>query len=86
MLVKYKSPGPFEARLVTESNLESIAEWCGGRVRGTKLPAADRIVQWDRRGEEIDANVGEWIVDKKLDGFHVYSQTHLNMIFDKEGE
>lgn len=35
-----------EAVQVTTGNLEEVAEWCGGSVRGTKLPAEDRVVQW----------------------------------------
>lgn len=62
MKVEFKAS--LEARLVTEDNLESVAEWCGGQVKGTKLPASERVVQWRNwsAGGDESAAPGSWIV------------------------
>jgi hypothetical protein len=41
---------------------ESIEAWCNGRVRGTKLPAAERIIQIDTLEGEMEGKVGDWII------------------------
>lgn len=55
---------PVTARRVTVLSLEEVARWCNGSVRGTKLPARSRIVQWysNEYRQEFEANVGDWIV------------------------
>jgi hypothetical protein len=47
---------------VTSENLEYAASFSGGRIRGTKLPREDRIVQFDRQYGEEEARVGDFIV------------------------
>ena len=72
MKVKFNGEDSFEAKLITESNLETVAEWCRGRVRGYALPEVDRVVQWDGPDGEMDAEVDDWIVNIKGD-FYKFS-------------
>lgn len=57
---------PVSYIVVTEDNLEEAESFCGGRIRGTKLPRKDQVVQFDpthhpEAGEE-NARVGDVIV------------------------
>lgn len=58
------NPTVIEAALVTENNLEKVANWCNGAVKGIKLSKADRIIQWHNKlhDSELEAKVGEYIV------------------------
>lgn len=51
-----------EARQVGTGNMQFIEEWCGGAIKGTKLPAKERVIEIQRDGEEIRAGVGDWVI------------------------
>jgi hypothetical protein len=77
---------PFEARLVTINNLEEIARWCNGAVKGTKLPAEQRIIQWYEQntidgGHELEVRVGCWLVKWGSQGFHALTNEQLHKHF-----
>lgn len=60
-----KKPVVIEARkfdAVTIRDGEDLAAWCGGRLRGTRLAADDRIIQIDTREGEMEAKWGDWII------------------------
>lgn len=62
MIVGFKNKY-VDARCVSVHNLELLAEWCKGQVRGTALPRSKRIVQFtDHMEIEQDAKIGEWII------------------------
>ena len=65
-------PLPVEAVQVTEDNLEEVATWCNGSVRGTLLPEGDRMVEFNFRGEDQRANVGDWVVKYDSVSFFAY--------------
>lgn len=50
------------ARQVTIETMVDIASWCGGAIKGTKLPPADRVIELVSYGEEHQAKVGDWII------------------------
>jgi hypothetical protein len=41
---------------------ELLADWCRGRLRGTKLDAEERVIQIDTREGEMEASFGDWII------------------------
>lgn len=85
MQVRFREVGPFEARLVTEDNLESFESWCtGGGVKDTRLPRAQRVVRFWRDGLEREAAVGDWIV-RRSGKFYEYTQGEFDEMFEGEG-
>jgi hypothetical protein len=60
-----KKPVVVEARQFTlhdAEHPESLETWCNGRVRGTKLPASERIIQIDTLEGEMEGKIGDWII------------------------
>lgn len=84
MKVKFKSGETHEAKLVTESNLETIAKWCRGRVRGYGLPEVDRVVQWEGPDGEVDAGVDEWVVKIESDFYKFSAETFARKFVNLE--
>lgn len=60
-----KKPVVIEARHFDATNLhdqEALANWCGGLLRGTKLPADERVIRIGTLEGEIEASHGDWII------------------------
>lgn len=60
-----KKPIVIEARRFlcdTTADQQHIADWCGGKLRGMKLPLSERIIQIDTLEGEIEARYGDWII------------------------
>lgn len=60
-----KKPVVIEARQfvgVTVEGQEQLAEWCGGLLRGTKLPADERVIRIPTLEGEMEASFGDWII------------------------
>ena len=60
-----KRPIVIEARRFDELGLaqqERLADWCNGRLRGTKLDPQERVIQIDTREGELEASFGDWII------------------------
>lgn len=56
-----KKPVEIEARrfiCVALGAQNALADWCRGSVRGTSLPADERIIQIG----EMEASFGDWII------------------------
>lgn len=74
-MIKFFRPIQFvvEARcLLDDENQEQVAEWCGGKLRGTKLLRAARVIQIDIHGVEHEAEVGDWIIKWPDNTFTIY--------------
>lgn len=57
-----------EAVRYTVENAEALERWCNGRLRGTRLPPEERIIQFDDLdGHENVCEIGDWVV-KRPDG------------------
>ena len=84
VFVQPKAGLPYEARKLTTTNMEEVARWTGGQIKGTKLPPEVRRVEWyDQHfdgGMDIGARVGQWII-KWGAGFHVCSQEQFDQNF-----
>ena len=57
-----KRPVIIEAMRVGERTLESVANWCGGSVKGVRLPPDMRVIDIQTLEGEMRANVGDWII------------------------
>lgn len=57
-----KRPVVIEAEQLTESNLERLEVWCGGSIKGTKLPISKRCIDIQTLEGEMRANIGDWII------------------------
>ena len=76
-----------KARQVTEENLDRVARWCHGRVRGKMLPRSQQYVQIDlSRGGEDEANVGDWIVLDSVMEFRVLSDKQIRKGYEYMGK
>ena len=57
-----KKPVVIEARQLTVFNLEELEAWCKGSIKGTRLPAKERIIHIETLEGEMTANIGDWII------------------------
>lgn len=63
MIRKYRKKSVvIEAALVTEDNLDAVAAWCGGAVKGTMLPPSKRCIDIHTREGEMRADVGAYVI------------------------
>ena len=54
--------GIVEAFQVTVDNMVFLEHWCGGSIKGTKLPYKDRVIEIESEDYSFRAGVGAWIV------------------------
>lgn len=60
-----KKPIVIEANRFDATSLakqEVLADWCNGKLRGTKLEPEDRVIQIETLEGEIEASFGDWII------------------------
>ena len=63
-----RRPGPGIVAVYLEAeNLEDAAKWCGGAVKGMRLPEHVRVIDVYTRYGELRAEVGDYIVFDGLD-------------------
>lgn len=82
----YTLTGGIFANQVKEYNLENIADWCNGKVRGRLLPRQDQFVQFDDyNGIEQDAHMGDWVVQfEKTNSFAIFPDSVFLRLFNVE--
>lgn len=80
----YLKTSGFEAMRLNVDNLEEVEAWCRGSIRGTLLPAKDRIIRVQSEQGEIEANVGEWLVKLTESHFIVLSDSNMRSLFHTE--
>jgi hypothetical protein len=66
-----------EARQVDVTNLDELAEWCGGNVTFKQMAVELRQVETNRESGFIRADIGDWII--KHSHFHFTVQTQDGM-------
>lgn len=59
-----------------------MADWCGGRLRGTRLAARERIIQIDGLDGEVEANFGDWILREASGRFRVVPDAEIRKLYD----
>ena len=61
--MKYrKKPVVIEAEQLTIENMSVLEAWCGGSIKGTKLPINERIIHIQTLEGEMTANIGDFII------------------------
>jgi hypothetical protein len=82
-----KKPVMIEARLFDAVDLsmqENVATWCGGLLRGTKLPATERVILIPTLEGEITASYGDWIVKGVKGEFYPCKPDIFELTYEKE--
>ena len=57
-----KKPVIIEAHQLTVFNLEELEQWCGGSIKGLRLPAKERVIRIQTLEGEMEAKIGDWII------------------------
>jgi hypothetical protein len=57
-----KKPVVVEAHRLTINNINKIAEWCRGSVKGIKLPIEEQVIDIETLEGTMRADVGDWII------------------------
>lgn len=83
MIDKYRQrPVVVEARRLNEANIVAIERWCGGSIKGTKLPTYKQEIEvHNREYGEMRAAMGDWLVKGTGGGFitctdEIFQQTY----------
>lgn len=74
-----------EAVEVSYSNLEEIAEWCGGKIRdlGGGNKCIEVPVRQPQNERQRFAHVHDWVVHREKQGFMVYMPLPFKRTFEK---
>jgi hypothetical protein len=57
-----KKPVVVEANQLTINNISFLESWCGGSIKGIKLPIEERVIDIQTLEGEMRANMGDYIV------------------------
>lgn len=57
-----KKPVVIEARQLVLENIMSLEQWCGGSIKGIKLPIEQRCIDINTLEGEMRAEMGDWII------------------------
>jgi hypothetical protein len=78
---KLKTPSSIRAMQVTVDSLEAVEAWCGGQIKGVKLPAHQRVIDFQARYGEKRAEIGDWIVRSVYGDTWVFWDVYSNVEF-----
>lgn len=78
-----KKPVVIEAQRVTVNNLEQIATWCRGSVKGIALPLHDQVIDIQTLEGEMRADVGDWIIKGVKGEFYPCKPDIFELTYDK---
>lgn len=62
---------------------QRIADWCGGLLRGTKLPDEERVIRIQTLEGEIEARVGDWIIEGVKGEFYPCKPDIFDLTYDE---
>lgn len=72
------------AHQLTVNNLEELASWCKGSIKGTKLPPERRELEIYTADAEYSAEIGDFIVyNVDTDSFSICSEKDFNKLYEK---
>ena len=81
--MKYrKRPVVVEARRLTLDNLEELEAWCGGAIKGLKLPVEERCIDIQTLEGEMRADMGDWIIKGVKGEFYPCKPDIFDMTYD----
>ena len=81
-----KKPVVIEARHFDSEDLniqEWLADWCNGKLCGTKLPAKDRVIKINTLEGEIEASYGDWIIKGVKGEFYPCKPDIFEMTYER---
>lgn len=73
--------GGAQAMRVTVANMQQVATWSDGAIKGTKLNVEDRVIAVTFFGDEQTAEVGDWIVKWRANAHQVFHHSEMGEIF-----
>ena len=81
----YKKAIIVEAEQLTIENIDILEKWCGGQIKGTKLPVERRSIDiWIKSiEEEVRANIGDYIIRMPNGDFSCRSMAVFEAIYEK---
>lgn len=83
-----KKPVVIEARcfnLSAATEMKEIEDWCGGSVKGTALPAEERVIHIQTLEGEMEGKVGDWIIRGVKGEFYPCKPDIFAMTYEPEG-
>lgn len=75
--IYYPKYAAVEAYRVAPDNMQFVASWCGGTVKGLALAVEYRCIDFWSEGKEHRAEQGQWVI-KRGKGFQVMDDTRFN--------
>ena len=82
--MKYrKKPVVIEARQLTPLSMESIEAWCGGSIKGIKLPPEKRCIDIQTLEGEMRAQMGDWVIKGVKGEFYPCKPDIFEMTYEK---
>lgn len=64
-----------EARRLTADNMCELEVWCGGSIKGTRLPLEERVIDIQTLEGERRACIGDWIIQGSEGEFYPCKQS-----------
>ena len=81
-MAKFKPKSiPVEAHQLTIDNLDYVEKWCGGQIKGIRLPLIDRIIAIHTEDGEYQAAISDYIVKTENGDFYTCPAYVFNKIF-----
>ena len=71
-----------EAFYLTKVNIEEVAIWCGGSVKGIALPKHWRCIDIQTKEGEICAEIGD-VIAKVMGEVYTYKVDTFELLFEK---
>ena len=83
---KYKLKKLIEAVQLTEHNLIEVENWSGGCIKGTALPAVERVIDIQVYSGEIRAEIGDFIIkdESSRNKFKILKEFDFNQMFEED--
>jgi hypothetical protein len=77
-----KKPVVIEAEQLTPNNIIRLEGWCGGNVKGIKLPRAEWCIDIQTLEGEMRAEMGDWIIKGVKGEFYPCKPDIFEMTYD----
>lgn len=88
-MAKYrKKPVVVEAHQLTIDNIGFVESWCGGSVKGIKLPVEERCIDIQTLEGEMRGNMGDYIIKGVQGEFYpckpdIFEATYEKVEYDR---
>lgn len=79
-----KKPVIVEARQLTPENITQLEEWCGGSIKGVRLPKDQRVIDIQTLEGEMRAEMGDWIIQGIKGEFYPCKPNIFELTYEPE--